>query len=292
VMIAFDADAAGQRANLRGVDLAWSLGLNVKVIVMPKGLDPDAVAIRSADEWRGLVKKSSSLMDYLFATLKNDLDLKRVDHKKTFTKRLLPLIIKMSDEVERFYYLKKLAGEIGVAEEVIIKLASGVKLPPLKPQTPDLAAKTAVIPGKMAAESFVAMILRFPYLLEHNQPLEPDFVAFAPARDLYAKLINCYNKNRSLKEELLQTELAPDELMYARGLMLLAGENWGELTEAEAKIEWSNILLGLQTKYLKEEIRLVASAMQAAEKAGDLESSKKLAERFSLLTGELNKLNI
>src|SRR3989338_897873 len=60
VMIAFDADAAGLNANLRGVDLAWQAGLNVKVINLSGGKDPDELIKENPDKWKESVKKSQN----------------------------------------------------------------------------------------------------------------------------------------------------------------------------------------------------------------------------------------
>ena len=40
VLLAFDADAAGREASLRGMDLARSKGLNVRIVRLPGGRDP------------------------------------------------------------------------------------------------------------------------------------------------------------------------------------------------------------------------------------------------------------
>jgi DNA primase len=40
VFLAFDADAAGQEASLRGMEIARSKGLNVRVVRLPGGRDP------------------------------------------------------------------------------------------------------------------------------------------------------------------------------------------------------------------------------------------------------------
>ena len=43
VLISYDGDGAGQKANLRGLDILRDEGLNVKVVPLPEGLDPDDV---------------------------------------------------------------------------------------------------------------------------------------------------------------------------------------------------------------------------------------------------------
>jgi len=291
VMIAFDADSAGERANLRGVDLAWTLGFNVKVIVMPKGEDPDSVASKSADLWRSLIKKSYPLMDYVFEATKSGLDLTgRVDHKKKFTAKLLPLIVKMGNEVEKAHYLKKLADTINIAEAVIVKLAGDIKNP-VKP----VVAKptiTTIVPDRerAIAENFLTLIIKFPDLFKNEIIANIPDLGYPATHNLYVKLINCYNKDCNLTENFLKQELLPDEFSYFSELSMLAEEQFGELTEKSAITESLKIIKEWQIKRLKEQMNLLGKEMATAEKAGNEILAKELAEKFSKLAAELNSL--
>lgn len=44
VTIIYDGDAAGIKASLRGIDLVLEEGLNVRVVSLPDGEDPDSYA--------------------------------------------------------------------------------------------------------------------------------------------------------------------------------------------------------------------------------------------------------
>ena len=46
ITVLFDADAAGIRASIRGIDLILEQGMNVKVVMFPNGDDPDTFAKR------------------------------------------------------------------------------------------------------------------------------------------------------------------------------------------------------------------------------------------------------
>ena len=52
VLLAFDADAAGQEASLRGMQLALAQGLEVRVVDLPAGRDPADVALADASAFR------------------------------------------------------------------------------------------------------------------------------------------------------------------------------------------------------------------------------------------------
>ena len=44
VIIAYDADSAGEKASCRAAELGLSLGMEVKIVSLPKGEDPASIA--------------------------------------------------------------------------------------------------------------------------------------------------------------------------------------------------------------------------------------------------------
>ena len=65
VIIAYDADVAGQMATLRGLDILREAGLEVAVLNIPMGKDPDEfIRANGKDAFLTLIKNSESLMDY------------------------------------------------------------------------------------------------------------------------------------------------------------------------------------------------------------------------------------
>jgi DNA primase len=61
VTVIYDGDPAGIKASLRGIDLLLEEGMNIKVLLLPDGDDPDSFARKhSADEFIDFVEASSS----------------------------------------------------------------------------------------------------------------------------------------------------------------------------------------------------------------------------------------
>lgn len=57
IVLLYDGDAAGKQAALRGTDMLLSEGMNVKVLLLPEGLDPDEFArSHSAEDFRKYVE--------------------------------------------------------------------------------------------------------------------------------------------------------------------------------------------------------------------------------------------
>src|SRR4030042_614490 len=70
--LSFDADLAGQLAADRGIDIALSLGLNIKIIQLPPNIDgqaikdPDDCIKKGINYWQEAIKQAESIMEFYF----------------------------------------------------------------------------------------------------------------------------------------------------------------------------------------------------------------------------------
>jgi DNA primase len=62
--LAFDADAAGEEAALRGMQMAQSTGMEVRVVTLPDGRDPADVAVSDPDAFRAALERSSGVLGF------------------------------------------------------------------------------------------------------------------------------------------------------------------------------------------------------------------------------------
>ncbi|HEX3330683.1 MAG TPA: DNA primase, partial [Gaiellales bacterium] len=65
--LAFDADAAGEGAALRGMQMAESTGMEVRVVTLPDGRDPADVAISDPDAFRTAIERASGVLGFRIA---------------------------------------------------------------------------------------------------------------------------------------------------------------------------------------------------------------------------------
>ncbi|HEY8444428.1 MAG TPA: DNA primase [Clostridia bacterium] len=86
VYICYDGDAAGQKATLRGLDILEENGLEVKVVVLPEGLDPDDVIKKEgAQAFREkYLNNALPLLRYKLEALKKDYDLTTQDGRSKY----------------------------------------------------------------------------------------------------------------------------------------------------------------------------------------------------------------
>src|SRR5690606_29901227 len=80
VVLAYDADAAGQSATRKGLDVLADAGLRVRVLRLPQGHDPDSfVRAEGPEAFARLVEAAMPLLEYKLFDAVQGLDLSRVD---------------------------------------------------------------------------------------------------------------------------------------------------------------------------------------------------------------------
>lgn len=118
VLISYDGDAAGQKANMRGLDILKSEGLNVKVVPLPEGLDPDdVIKQRGAEGYQKCLDAAMPLIDYKLSVLKKGFDLTKTEDKRKFVSEAIKIIRTADSAAEQEDLLKWLREETGITYE-------------------------------------------------------------------------------------------------------------------------------------------------------------------------------
>jgi len=114
VYLCFDADAAGQDATLRGMELAATKGFDVRVVTLPRGQDP-------ADAPDGFAERLDSAESYLLYRVRLELD-RAADRQEGFV-RAREVLAKTEDSPERQEALRLLADRLDLPKETLAGLA-------------------------------------------------------------------------------------------------------------------------------------------------------------------------
>lgn len=119
VLIAYDADAAGVSAALRGLDLMQELGCRVRVITIPGEKDPDEFLHHYGQQgWQELVLAAEPLLEYKFRQIKSGV-LGQENNKPAILEQILPNLLYMRDEVERTEAIKFLAARLHTSWDAV-----------------------------------------------------------------------------------------------------------------------------------------------------------------------------
>ncbi len=117
ILIAYDADTAGQTATWRGFNLLHNLGCAVKVIELPAGSDPDGFILQNgAAAFGQLVKQARPVVEYRLNNLREGLDLSTRAGQLNYLKGALPILDSVSGPAELEIYSKQVAELLGISE--------------------------------------------------------------------------------------------------------------------------------------------------------------------------------
>ena len=122
ITLIYDDDEAGLHAALKGTDMLLSEGMNLKVLLLPDGEDPDSFARKhSAEELRGYIDKHETD----FIQVKMDL-LLRDEHDPVKRTEAINSIVKsislVQNPILRDTYVQNCVHRIGIAEVTLINM--------------------------------------------------------------------------------------------------------------------------------------------------------------------------
>jgi len=119
-VIAFDADAAGEAATLRSLDLLAACGLRVGVASLPQGYDPDELVRGHGPEWfRELVGTAVPLTEYKLNKVFAEESLATVEGRARAVQRAAAILARLESAVEREGYIQFIAERCGVTPEAV-----------------------------------------------------------------------------------------------------------------------------------------------------------------------------
>ena len=121
VTVLYDGDAAGIHASLRGIDILLSEGLNIKVMLLPEGEDPDSYAqARTPEEFRkDLEANEEDFIQFKANLLLKDASRDPMKRASVITDLTRSISVIPSDIV-RQVYIHDLAGRLNIDESAIV----------------------------------------------------------------------------------------------------------------------------------------------------------------------------
>jgi len=120
VVIAYDSDAAGVAATIRGLDLLQEIGCQVRVVNIPDGKDPDDFLRRHGYQaWESLIDQALSLIEYKLQQAVSKKPVKTVSEKLEVMRQVFPSVAGIKSEIEREDCLKTISRFLSLSPEAV-----------------------------------------------------------------------------------------------------------------------------------------------------------------------------
>lgn len=122
VTVLYDGDSAGIKASLRGIDMLLAEGLNIKVLLLPEGEDPDSFArTHSASELKQFIADNETD----FISFKTKILLEGTERDPIKRAAVIGDVVKsisvIPDAITRSIYAKECSIQLGIGEEVLLQ---------------------------------------------------------------------------------------------------------------------------------------------------------------------------
>lgn len=251
VILALDADIAGDAAVRRGIEVAEKAGLIIKVV--PPGekyKDPGEWATADPQGWAAAIASAMPIYDFYLqsAVTRHGTD---VVAKKRIARELLPIWATIDDDIVRAHYIRQLADVLGVGEEDVRNQL--VKISNPKSQVPNnsqiLNPKSQVSRREVLEAYLVELALKGEKV---DQLLSPPVVKWI-ATPFWHRVVSHWDKGAKSAKKLIGR--LPAELRGKVEELILKEDGYSDR-------EWEKTVHRLEEVAVREEIAQYKSQAQ------------------------------
>ena len=250
VILVFYADSAGQKGTQRAIGLLRQTGVDIRVISIPDGKDPDEfIKHHGPERFRLLLERSANDVEYRLIALGKRHMLGTADGKVAYLREAAALLAELQSPIERDVYAGKLSAELGVNKSAILdqvqelmerrkkqqksrQLSQIVRNTEntIKKANPDAAAHPRAV---SAEEGLLGLLLLNPdYIGRIAGGLPPEMFATDFNRGLYQRLIQRYESGQPVDLAFLSADYDGDGMGYISRMIRDARERVNSLEEA------------------------------------------------------------
>ncbi len=232
INLIFDADGAGQKATQRAIENLRKTGLEVRVVSIPDGKDPDEFLRKNGEAaFRLLLERAANAVEYRLLEIGKRFDIRTADGKVGYLKEAATLLAKLDSPVERDVYAGRLGELLGIRKDAILREVQGMQTrrqrAERKQQLPNLIRQerkelrqvnpeAATYPRGASAEECLlgTLILHPDYIRGIHATLEPEQFLTAFNRQLYTRLLDRQRQGLLVELSFLAADYDEDGMAY------------------------------------------------------------------------------
>lgn len=286
VFICYDGDFAGQKAAIRGLEILSEEGLEVKVVALPDGLDPDDVIKQmGAEGYRKLLFEAKPLIDFKLDIVKRTYDVNTVDGKRKYVVNAIRVIRESSSPAEQEDLLKTVRDVSGTTLEALKReLYNEQTVKEDKQVNVPLFADNSGSKVEMASRYILAS-----YLFNKPYAQETDISSlefFIPVhKEIQKFIIQRLENNETIKFNDLYETLSQE---FSQEIAKIAGLETEENKKFDQATYFFDCINTIKKEKLDRDIDRLTTLFEAES---DNQKRKEFAKEMAILLAEKNKLN-
>ena len=255
VTLIFDSDAAGQKGAQRAIGLIRETGVDIRVVAVPNGKDPDEfIRTNGAERFKLLLERAANDVEYRLMQIGLKYDLGSADGKAGYLREAAELLAGLPNSIERDVYAGKLSKEFSVSKEAILtqvgdlankrrKQQKASQLSRIVRQEEDAVKRinpeAEKYPRAVKAEEAIlgTLLLHPDLILPISREISADLFVTPFNRGLYGRLLERQSKGLLVELAFLAADYDEEKMAYITRMVHEAQERSGTLEEVRSYVE-------------------------------------------------------
>ncbi len=280
IRLAFDQDNAGIAATERAIPIAHKVGINLSIIDIPEGKDPDELIQKDPKAWEQSLTKHKDAQDWLISQYEKRADLTTYAGRDQFKQAVLASVKRLESAGEQGVYAKKVAQILGYSEEAVkdeLKLIKSGRTTYKSVQRTEPKLDKSRLEIKKAQDHLLAICLNQTPLRTYIKSLDPEMLSDEDGKELLKFLVNNPDFTGASKESETLRPIAD----YVKILGLQYEELYQDLGLLELRNEATRLQVRLIESYVKTKKKKLSEALLTSDEADTknlLEQARNLDE--------------
>ena len=295
VLLVFDQDQAGRQATFKAMDVLLPTGLEVAVVSLPEGADPDSLVLMGgAQAFQDCLDQARPALD-VFIEEQFFPQEQSIESQVKAAELVMQRIRRLPNELQRDLYVKRLAELTGLDRELLVdksvprethaprrENAGGFQLPARKPVVQQTTAAT-----RSQAYLLRLMLLNDPGIrAEVRQGQTEDLFLDPPFKALADYLLSRESEDGRLPDDLCSADLPEDQQTLLSGLLV---EDEAPEWQQEAERIFADCRRAVHQAKLRTRLHDLDRREQEARADGDEQTLNQCLQERMTITSELKK---
>ncbi len=285
VYLVYDADSAGQDASLRGADMLLEQGINVFIVELPPGEDPDTYVLsRGAEEFMALIRDAMNIVEFKASLLTRRAGSSQgqvsPELNHSIIQSIVESLLKVDDAIRVNIYARDLADKFGLREESIYEELKRRKSSRRRTEGQPSLMRVPVIQSlrlAVADRDLISLLLNvdeslFQVIAGQVEKLE---IQNPSSKEIIEKVLNARYAGES--PSAVVDDLSTDEVRKCFAELAFAAPQrsriwWEELrpgSETPDYYKWiSQLLISFELEQIEQKLKLLSARAAEAEKKG------------------------
>jgi len=290
IYVCYDSDTAGKNATIKSLEILSAEALDVKVVSMPEGMDPDDVITKlGKSEYERLLVESKPLIDFKLDLVKSVYNPTAPDTKRKYVSAAIKVIRESASPAEQEDLLKVVRDQTGITFEALKRelYSESAQVTEIKTEpVPEFNKETG------DKNDIASRFILYSYLFNKPYVQETDLSSLEfinPAhKEIVDYILECKEQGKAVRFSDLYEAFSEMETE----LSLIAGmdsdEKRDEIKKFNKEEYFEDCIRVLKTAFISKKIEMLTAKFKEEK---DTEQRRQIATELNQLLIQKNRLN-